>query len=212
MADSARRETWQDKATVEGKSMFAKVLVANRAEIAVRAFRAAYELGAKTVAVFPHEDRMSEHRVKADEAYQIGVEGHPIKAYLDIDEMIRVAKLSGADAIYPGYGFLSENVEFARRCAEAGITFIGPPPEVLAKAGDKVAALKAARAAGVPVLESSEPSRDPEVIIAAAEEIGFPIFVKAVAGGGGRGMRRVETRDELPELLSAAMREAENAF
>ena len=132
--------------------MFSKVLVANRAEIAVRAFRAAYELGAKTVAVYPLEDRMSEHRVKADEAYLIGVEGHPIKAYLDIDEMIRVAKLSGADAIYPGYGFLSENVEFARRCAEEGITFIGPPPEVLASAGDKVAALKAARAAGVPVL------------------------------------------------------------
>jgi len=192
--------------------MFSKVLVANRAEIAVRAFRAAYELGAKTVAVFPHEDRMSEHRVKADEAYRIGVEGHPIKAYLDIDEIIRVAKLSGADAIYPGYGFLSENVELARRCADEGITFVGPPPEVLAMAGDKVAALKAARAAGVPVLESSEPSRDTDELIKAADGIGFPIFVKAVAGGGGRGMRRVETRDDLPEMLSAAMREAENAF
>jgi len=192
--------------------MFSKVLVANRAEIAVRAFRAAYELGAKTVAVFPHEDRMSEHRVKADEAYKIGVEGHPIKAYLDIDEMIRVAKLSGADAIYPGYGFLSENVELATRCAAEGITFIGPPPEVLAKAGDKVAALKAAKEAGVPVLQSSEPSRDTEELIAAAEEIGFPIFVKAVAGGGGRGMRRVETREDLPDALAAAMREAENAF
>ncbi|MCR6713368.1 MAG: pyruvate carboxylase [Demequina sp.] len=192
--------------------MFSKVLVANRAEIAVRAFRAAYELGAKTVAVFPHEDRMSEHRVKADEAYLIGVEGHPIKAYLDIDEIIRVAKLSGADAIYPGYGFLSENVELARRCAAEGITFIGPPPEVLAKAGDKVAALKAARDAGVPVLNSSEPSRDVGTLIRAAEEIGFPIFVKAVAGGGGRGMRRVETRDALPDALAAAMREAENAF
>jgi len=192
--------------------MFSKVLVANRAEIAVRAFRAAYELGAKTVAVYPLEDRMSEHRVKADEAYLIGVEGHPIKAYLDIDEMIRVAKLSGADAIYPGYGFLSENVEFSQRCADEGIAFIGPPPEVLAQAGDKVAALKAARAAGVPVLQSSEPSRDAEALISAADEIGFPIFVKAVAGGGGRGMRRVEAREDLPELLSAAMREAENAF
>jgi len=192
--------------------MFSKVLVANRAEIAVRAFRAAYELGAKTVAVFPHEDRMSEHRVKADEAYLIGVEGHPIKAYLDIDEIVRVAKLSGADAIYPGYGFLSENVELAKRCAVEGITFIGPPPEVLAKAGDKVAALKAARAAGVPVLDSSEPSRDPDELIASADTIGFPIFVKAVAGGGGRGMRRVETRNDLPDALAAAMREAENAF
>ncbi|PKQ26123.1 MAG: pyruvate carboxylase [Actinobacteria bacterium HGW-Actinobacteria-4] len=192
--------------------MFSKVLVANRAEIAVRAFRAAYELGAKTVAVFPHEDRMSEHRLKADEAYQIGDEGHPVKAYLDIDEMIRVAKQAGADAIYPGYGFLSENVEFARKCKAAGLTFIGPPAEVLDMAGDKVAALKAAKAAGIPVLKSSEPSKDADLLIAAADDIGFPIFVKAVAGGGGRGMRRVEKREQLPELLAAAMREAQKAF
>ncbi|MFN3866695.1 MAG: pyruvate carboxylase [Demequina sp.] len=192
--------------------MFSKVLVANRAEIAVRAFRAAYELGAKTVAVFPHEDRMSEHRVKADESYEIGEEGHPVKAYLDIDEMIKIAKHSGADAIYPGYGFLSENVELARRCEQEGVTFIGPPPEVLAKAGDKVAALKAAKAAGVPVLNSSEPSKDKDELVAAADEIGFPIFVKAVAGGGGRGMRRVEEREGLPDALAAAMREADNAF
>lgn len=192
--------------------MFSKVLVANRAEIAVRAFRAAYELGSKTVAVFPHEDRMSEHRLKADEAYQIGEEGHPVKAYLDADEMVRVAKLAGADAIYPGYGFLSENVEFAQKCRDAGITFIGPPPDVLVNAGDKVAALKAARAAGVPVLDSSEPSQDKDFLVAEADRIGFPIFVKAVAGGGGRGMRRVESREELPELMSAAMREADKAF
>ncbi|MFV0285696.1 MAG: biotin carboxylase N-terminal domain-containing protein, partial [Demequina sp.] len=192
--------------------MFSKVLVANRAEIAVRAFRAAVELGAKTVAVFPHEDRMSEHRVKADEAYRIGEDGHPIKAYLDIDEMLRVATHAGADAIYPGYGFLSENVELSRRCAEAGVTFVGPPPEVLEQAGDKVAALKAARAAGVPVLDSSEPSKDAEALIEAADRIGFPIFVKAVAGGGGRGMRRVETREALPEALASAMREADTAF
>lgn len=192
--------------------MFSKVLVANRAEIAVRAFRAAVELGSKTVAVFPHEDRMSEHRLKADEAYQIGEEGHPVKAYLDADEMVRVAKLAGADAIYPGYGFLSENVEFAQKCRDAGITFIGPPPEVLDHAGDKVSALKAARAAGVPVLDSSEPSQDEKFLVEQADRIGFPIFVKAVAGGGGRGMRRVETREELPELLAAAMREADSAF
>ncbi|WP_061965825.1 pyruvate carboxylase [Demequina aurantiaca] len=192
--------------------MFSKVLVANRAEIAVRAFRAAVELGSKTVAVFPHEDRMSEHRLKADEAYQIGDEGHPVKAYLDADEMVRVAKLAGADAIYPGYGFLSENVEFATKCREAGLTFIGPPPEVLDNAGDKVAALKAAKSAGVPVLDSSEPSQDKDFLISEADRIGFPIFVKAVAGGGGRGMRRVESREELPELMSAAMREADNAF
>ncbi|WP_062377885.1 pyruvate carboxylase [Demequina pelophila] len=192
--------------------MFEKILVANRAEIAVRAFRAAVENGAQTVAVFPYEDRMSEHRVKADESYEIGEKGHPVRAYLDVDGIIEVAQRAGADAIYPGYGFLSENVQFAQACADAGVTFIGPPPEVLAKAGDKVAALKAAREAGVPVLDSSEPSQDVDWLIEEADRIGYPVFVKAVAGGGGRGMRRVERREDLPEMLAAAMREAENAF
>ncbi len=192
--------------------MFHKVLVANRSEIAVRAFRAAYELGLKSIAVFPHEDRMSEHRLKADEAYEIGEVGHPVRAYLDVDELIRVARLSGADAVYPGYGFLAENVAFAERCRAEGLVFIGPPPEVLAKAGDKVAALKAARDAGIPVLPSTQPSKDPAELAAWAPAIGFPIFVKAVAGGGGRGMRRVETPADLPEALAAAMREAESAF
>ncbi|WP_066588850.1 pyruvate carboxylase [Cellulomonas timonensis] len=192
--------------------MFSKVLVANRAEIAVRAFRAAYELGARTVAVFPQEDRNSEHRLKADEAYPIGTAGHPVRAYLDIAEIIRVALDSGADAIYPGYGFLSENPDFARAAVDAGLTFIGPPPEVLELAGNKVRALRAARDAGIPVLPSSAPSSDVDELIAAADEVGFPIFVKAVAGGGGRGMRRVATPAELPEALSAAMREADAAF
>ena len=192
--------------------MFSKVLVANRAEIAVRGFRAAVELGARTVAVFPHEDRNSEHRLKADEAYPIGTPGHPVRAYLDIEEIIRVARESGADAVYPGYGFLSENPGLARACAEAGITFVGPPAKVLEMAGNKVTALRAAREAGIPVLASSEPSSDPEQLIAAAAGIGFPIFVKAVAGGGGRGMRRVETAADLPEALAAAMREADSAF
>ncbi|MGJ9404031.1 pyruvate carboxylase [Arthrobacter sp. KK5.5] len=192
--------------------MFSKVLVANRGEIAIRAFRAGYELGAKTVAVFPHEDRGSMHRQKADEAYQIGEEGHPVRAYLDVEEIVRVAKESGADAIYPGYGFLSENPDLARAAREAGIAFVGPPPEVLELAGNKVEALRAARAAGVPVLDSSEPSDDVEWLIAEADKIGFPIFVKAVAGGGGRGMRRVDTREELPEALGSAMREAGTAF
>ena len=111
--------------------MFSKILVANRGEIAIRAFRAGYELGAKTVAVFPNEDRNSIHRQKADEAYLIGEEGHPVRAYLDVDEVIRVAKESGADAIYPGYGFLSENPDLARAAKNAGITFVGPPAEVL---------------------------------------------------------------------------------
>ncbi|WP_407342974.1 pyruvate carboxylase [Pengzhenrongella phosphoraccumulans] len=192
--------------------MFSKVLVANRAEIAVRAFRAAYELGSRTVAVFPHEDRNSEHRLKADESYPIGETGHPVRAYLDIDEMIRVAQGAGADAIYPGYGFLSENPAFARACQAAGIAFIGPPPEVLELAGNKVLAIQAAREAGIPVLASSAPSNDVDVLVAAADEIGFPLFAKAVAGGGGRGMRRVDRRADLREALSAAMREARGSF
>ena len=192
--------------------MFAKVLVANRGEIAVRAFRAAYELGAQTVAVFPHEDRNAVHRIKADEAYVIGERGHPVRAYLDIDEIIRAARESGADAIYPGYGFLSENPDLARACDAAGITFIGPPADVLQLAGNKVRALQAARAAGIPTLKSTPPSADLDELLAGAEEIGFPVFVKAVAGGGGRGMRRIDEPSQLRELVSAAMREAEGAF
>lgn len=192
--------------------MFRKILVANRGEIAIRAFRAAYELGAKTVAVFPYEDRNSMHRLKADEAYQIGEPGHPVRAYLDVDEIIRVAQLSGADAIYPGYGFLSENPDLAQAAADAGIAFIGPPRTVLEMAGNKVTAKERAIAAGVPVLASSPATTDIEVLIAAADEIGFPVFAKAVAGGGGRGMRRVERREDLRAALEAAMREADSAF
>ena len=192
--------------------MFSKVLVANRGEIAVRAFRAAYELGASTVAVFPYEDRNSEHRMKADEAYMIGEEGHPVRAYLSVEEMLRVAKESGADAIYPGYGFLSENPDLARACAEAGITFIGPKADVLELAGNKVQALASARNAGIPVLDSTRPSADIAQLLADAESMEFPLFVKAVAGGGGRGMRRVGQSSDLEDALKAAMREAEGAF
>ncbi len=192
--------------------MFAKILVANRGEIAVRAFRAAYELGAHTVAVFPWEDRTAVHRIKAEESHLIGERGHPVRAYLDVDEMIRVARESGADAVYPGYGFLSENPELAAACERAGIAFIGPSAAVLEMTGNKVRAVAAARAAGVPVLRSSAPSDDVEELVGAAEEIGFPVFAKAVAGGGGRGMRRVERREALPEALAAAMREAQGAF
>ena len=192
--------------------MFSKVLVANRGEIAVRAFRAAYELGASTVAVFPYEDRNSEHRMKADEAYMIGEQGHPVRAYLSVEEMLRVAKESGADAIYPGYGFLSENPDLARACAEAGITFIGPKADVLELAGNKVQALAAARNAGIPVLDSTRPSADIAQLLADAESMEYPLFVKAVAGGGGRGMRRVGQASDLEDALKAAMREAEGAF
>ena len=192
--------------------MFKKILVANRGEIAIRAFRAAYELGAQTVAVFPYEDRNSMHRLKADEAYQIGEKGHPVAAYLDVSEIIRVAKESGADAIYPGYGFLSENPELAEAAAAAGITFIGPGQHVLEMAGNKVTAKEHAIAAGVPVLRSTPASRDLDELLAGADAIGFPIFAKAVAGGGGRGMRRVEKKADLRGALEEAMREADSAF
>jgi pyruvate carboxylase len=189
-----------------------KILVANRGEIAIRAFRAAVELGKATVAVYPFEDRYSLHRMKADEAYQIGEPGHPLRAYLDINEMIRVAKLSGADAIYPGYGFLSENPDLASACQDAGIVFIGPPKSVLEMAGNKVTAKQHAVSAGVPVLASTEATTELDLLVSQAADIGFPLFAKAVAGGGGRGMRRVDTPEALPEALKAAMREAETAF
>ncbi|HEY4625975.1 MAG TPA: biotin carboxylase N-terminal domain-containing protein, partial [Blastococcus sp.] len=192
--------------------MFDKVLVANRGEIAIRAFRAAYELGAATVAVFPWEDRNSVHRLKADESYQIGEEGHPVRAYLSVAEIIGAARRAGADAVYPGYGFLSENPELAEACARAGITFVGPSADVLELTGNKARAIAAAREAGLPVLSSTDPSDDVDTVLEAAETIPFPVFVKAVAGGGGRGMRRVEDPAELPGALRAAMREAESAF
>ncbi|OFE18004.1 pyruvate carboxylase [Humibacillus sp. DSM 29435] len=192
--------------------MFRKVLVANRGEIAVRAFRAATELGARTVAVFPYEDRKSEHRLKADEAYQIGEQGHPVRAYLDHEAIVAQAALAGADAIYPGYGFLSENPLLAEACEAAGITFVGPPASVLHLTGNKARAIAAAREAGLPTLQGSEPGTDLDALEAAAPSIGFPIFVKAVSGGGGRGMRRVETPEALRDALEAAQREAESAF
>jgi len=192
--------------------MFKKILVANRGEIAVRAFRAAYEIGASTVAVYPFEDRNSVHRLKADEAYEISAEGSPVRAYLSVDEMIRVAKEAGADAIYPGYGFLSENPDLARAAKANGITFVGPAAEILELAGDKVNAKAAAIRAGVPVLASTESSDDAKQLISQAEGIGFPLYVKAVAGGGGRGMRKVDSAAELPAALEAAMSEAGSAF
>ncbi|MDT7797742.1 MAG: pyruvate carboxylase, partial [Actinomycetota bacterium] len=173
---------------------------------------AGFELGAGTVAVFPHEDRNSLHRLKADEAYEIGEPGHPVRAYLSVDEIVAAAKKAGADAVYPGYGFLSENPDLARACEEEGITFVGPSADILELTGNKARAVKAAREAGVPVLGSSEPSSDIDALVAAADELGFPVFVKAVAGGGGRGMRRVLEPAQLRESIEAAAREAESAF
>ncbi|MCP9274302.1 pyruvate carboxylase [Mycolicibacterium arenosum] len=192
--------------------MISKLLVANRGEIAIRAFRAAYEMDIATVAVYAFEDRNSPHRLKADESYQIGDEGHPVRAYLSVDEIIRVARHSGADAVYPGYGFLSENPELASACAEAGITFVGPGAHVLELTGNKARAIAAARDAGLPVLASAAPSASVDELVAAAEGMTFPLFVKAVSGGGGRGMRHVAERSALPEAIEAASREAESAF
>ncbi|TGB45170.1 pyruvate carboxylase [Mycolicibacterium peregrinum] len=192
--------------------MVDKVLVANRGEIAIRAFRAAYELGLATVAVYPYEDRNSQHRLKADESYQIGEQGHPVRAYLSVDEIIRVALHAGADAIYPGYGFLSENPELARACDQAGIAFVGPSADVLELTGNKARAIAEARKAGLPVLASSAPSSSVSELVSAAESMSFPVFVKAVAGGGGRGMRRVNQPADLKEAIEAASREAQSAF
>ncbi|WP_163802729.1 pyruvate carboxylase [Mycolicibacterium anyangense] len=192
--------------------MISKVLVANRGEIAIRAFRAAYEMGIATVAVYPYEDRNSLHRLKADESYQIGDVGHPVRAYLSVDEIVGTALACGADAIYPGYGFLSENPDLAAACAASGITFIGPDASILELTGNKARAIAAARAAGLPVLASSEPSASVADLVAAAATMDFPLFVKAVAGGGGRGMRRVSDPEALPEAIEAASREAESAF
>ncbi|WP_242900651.1 pyruvate carboxylase [Actinomadura terrae] len=190
--------------------MITKLLVANRGEIAVRAFRAAYELGIASVAVYAHEDRLSLHRQKADEAYEIGEHGHPVRAYLDVDGIVATALRVGADAVYPGYGFLSESPQLAEACERAGLTFVGPPSAALSLAGNKIEAVAAARRAGLPVLRSATP--EPGRELAAADEVGFPLFVKAAAGGGGRGLRRVDHRDELTDAVDTARREALSAF
>ncbi|THJ74612.1 pyruvate carboxylase [Candidatus Frankia alpina] len=189
-----------------------KVLVANRSEIAVRVFRAAQELGLRTVAVYTPEDVSALHRTKASEAYELGGPGHPVRGYLDIDALLTVAKQAEADALHPGYGFLSESAVLAEACAAAGVTFVGPPPSVLRLTGDKVAARDAAMAAGLPVLCASVPLPDGAGAVQAAEEVGFPLFVKASAGGGGRGLRRVERAADLADAVGSASREAAAAF
>ncbi|WP_262249206.1 pyruvate carboxylase [Parapedobacter soli] len=190
-----------------------KVLIANRGEIAIRISRACNELGIGTVAVYTFEDRYSLHRYKSDEAYQVGDDREPLKPYLDIEAIINVAKESGADAIHPGYGFLSENAVFARRCAEEGIVFVGPSPTVMDMLGDKVKAKAVAQQAGVPIIESSRKGLDDITeALAEAGRIGFPLMLKAAAGGGGRGMRVVRSDADLETAFSSARNEAFKAF
>lgn len=192
---------------------FKKLLVANRSEIAIRVFRSSHELGIRTVAIYSHEDRFALHRFKADEAYAIGTPGEPIRAYLDIPGIIALAKQIGVDAIHPGYGFLSENAGFARACAAAGITFVGPKPEILDQLGDKVSARKIAQKAKVPILSGSDaPVQSNDEAKAIAEKLGYPLMVKAAMGGGGRGMRPVLSAEQLEPALDQARREAAAAF
>jgi pyruvate carboxylase len=192
---------------------FRKILVANRGEIAIRVMRAANEMGKKTVAVFAEEDKLSLHRFKADEAYRIGEGLSPVGAYLSIAEIIRVAKMSGADAIHPGYGLLSENPDFVEACDQAGITFIGPRAETMRALGDKASARRVAVEAGVPVIPATEVlGEDMALIKKQAAEVGYPLMLKASWGGGGRGMRPILSEDELELKVREGRREAEAAF
>ncbi|TPJ34203.1 pyruvate carboxylase [Mesorhizobium sp. B2-8-3] len=196
-----------------------KILVANRSEIAIRVFRAANELGLKTVAIWAEEDKYSLHRFKADESYQVGRGPHlakdmgPIESYLSIEEVIRVARLSGADAIHPGYGLLSESPEFAEACAEAGVTFIGPKPETMRRLGNKVAARNLAIEVGVPVVPATDPLPDDmDEVKKLAATIGYPVMLKASWGGGGRGMRAIRAEADLAREVMEGKREAKAAF
>ncbi|MEP2640514.1 pyruvate carboxylase [Roseobacter sp.] len=192
---------------------FRKILIANRGEIAIRIMRAANEMGKKTVAVYAEEDKLGLHRFKADEAYRIGEGLGPVAAYLAIDEMIRVAKASGADAIHPGYGLLSENPDFVDACAQNGITFIGPKAETMRALGDKASARRVAMEAGVPVIPATEVlGDDMKAIKAEAKAVGYPLMLKASWGGGGRGMRPIQAESELEEKVLEGRREAEAAF
>ena len=192
---------------------FRRILVANRSEIAIRVFRASVELGIETIAIYSQEDRFALHRFKADEAYLVGRGMGPIEAYLSIDEVIRVARENGADAIHPGYGFLAENPDFAEACAEAGVVFVGPKPDIMRALGNKVAARELAMSADVPVVPATGPlPSDPDEAARLAREVGFPVMLKASWGGGGRGMRTIETEAGLADAVEAARRECLAAF
>ncbi|KZS40493.1 pyruvate carboxylase [Aquimarina aggregata] len=190
-----------------------KVLVANRGEIAIRIFRACTEIGLQTVGIYTYEDRYSLHRYKADEAYQIGENNQPLKPYLNIDAIIKVAKKNNVDAIHPGYGFLSENANFAQKCLENDIIFIGPKVSVLRSLGDKITAKKVAIDNNIPIIQSNkEDLKDVQIAIKEAKRIGFPVMLKAASGGGGRGMRVIRNQEELEKAFPESQREALNAF
>lgn len=190
-----------------------KLLIANRGEIAIRISRAATELHIPTVAIFTYEDRYSLHRYKADEAYQVGEDKDPLKPYLDMDAIIEVALECGANAIHPGYGFLSENATFAQKCKDAGIIFVGPSPSAMAALGDKVTAKEVAKKAGIPLIESNKGDlTDESIALSEAKRIGYPLMLKAAAGGGGRGMRVVRNDEDLAKAFHEARSEAKNAF
>lgn len=191
--------------------MFEKVLVANRGEIAVRILRACRELGLKTVTVYSDADRSALHVRYADEAYPIGA-APPRESYLRMERIIEVAQKAQAEAIHPGYGFLSENPQFARACQAAGLAFVGPRPEALELLGNKIAARRVMANSGVPVIVGSGEQSQDQDLMAAAQRIGFPLLVKAAAGGGGKGMRIVRSAEELPGILASASREAETSF
>ncbi|MEL6276196.1 MAG: biotin carboxylase N-terminal domain-containing protein, partial [Bacteroidota bacterium] len=192
---------------------FSKILVANRGEIAIRILRAASELKLRTVAIYTYEDRYSLHRYKADESYQIGSDDEPLRPYIDIQAIINLAKEKEVDAIHPGYGFLSENVDFARACRENGIEFVGPAAESMDQLGDKVAAKELARRVDVPLIQDSKLDiSDPEIAVNEAQRIGFPVIIKAASGGGGRGMRVVRNEEALRIEVQDASSEAEKAF
>ena len=191
---------------------FTKILVANRGEIAIRVMRAANEMGKKTVAVYAEEDKLSLHRFKADESYLVGEGKKPLQAYLDIDDILRIAIDAKVDAIHPGYGFLSENADFAEAVEQSGFTFIGPRAETIRMMGNKVAAIEAMKVAGVPTVPGSDGAVTADNALVMAKRIGLPIIIKAAAGGGGRGMRVVHTEAALIASVNMTKAEAQAAF
>src|SRR5262245_43312937 len=192
---------------------FRKLMAANRGEIAIRVFRSAHELGIRTVAIYSHEDRYALHRFKADEAYQVGKPGEPIRSYLDAEAIIALAQSIHVDAIHPGYGFLAENAQFVRLCEAAGLTFVGPRADVLDQLGDKVKARIIAEKAGVPILGgSAQAASSVTQGQRTAEKLGYPVILKAAHGGGGRGMRVVQIPEQFAESFEQARRESLTAF